>query len=627
MAKIIVFVPEPGMLQHAEDIISEKQLDAKAVYTDSAHILSILKRERARGTLAVVARGRQAHVIKENSDIPLSEIVISGQELALLLGKAKELCESPDDKIGLIGFYSMFSDVRPIAQALGVNVKVYCATSSNTVEDVVRRACEEGAKLIIGGDLAVRFAEGLGMKTLFLAPLEGSLSAAIDGAQRIVYGIEMEQKKTAEFMSLMNYTFDAIIRLDREGIVTMVNSNAELAFHMPQKQMTGRYIFDLLDAQEESLIKQAVFERREVHAAVVRIGDTEYIANLASLGGENSFEGFILSMQSLSQTQMAKDEHIEWTPPESSAKHRLEEYRYPSKAMTALRRDAEHIAQFDLPMLITGAYGSDMGRLAEAIHNAGARADKPFVRLNLADIPAQMQQQCLSVVSGTRTHKTVFELALSGTVLIEHIELLTAQMQPYLTYICKRHWVLGSNLQPAFPIDCRIMATTSVPLEEEVKSGRFLQALYGELSRLVLRVPPLGERADDLAMIIDERFQEITQQHKKEVRFDRDERRMVQEMAWPGDEQEMARFIEKLVLFAADGVIDGELIERLKIYNNLTKAEAPAPGSTATRSAEETELVAMIDKYRGNREQIANALGISKTTLWRKLKKYGLIRG
>ncbi len=625
MAKIIVFVPESGMLQIAEEIIAEKQLDAKAVYTDSGHILSVLKRERARGTLAVVARGRHAHIIKENSDIPLSEIVISGQELALLLSKAKGLCEQPDDMIGLVGFYNMFSDVQPIAQALGVNVRVYCATSSNRVEDVVQQACDEGVRLIIGGDLAVRCATDRGLKTLFLAPLRESLSLAIDGAARIVYGIEIEQKKTAEFMSLMDYTFDAIIRLNQEGVVTMVNTNAETAFHMPQKQLIGRYIFDLLDAQEESLIKQAVFERREVHAAVVRIGDTEYIANLASLGSADQFEGFLLSMQSIIQSQPAESS-VAGTPMENVAHRHLEEYRYPSRCMQALRRDAESVAQLDLPVLLTGVPGTDTERLAEAIHNASARADKPFVRLNLADIPAQMQQQSLCIISGTRVRKTAFELALSGTVLIEHVDLLSPQMQPYLTYICQSGWVLGSNLQPAFPIDCRIIASTDVELQDAVQCGRFSQELYDALSRLVLRVPSLPERTEDLPSVIDEHFREATGEYGKEVRFGDDARRMVKEIAWLGDERELARFIEQLVLFATDGEIDENLIERLKVYHNLNRVKAQEPEANATRSAEETELIALIDQYRGNREQIANALGISKTTLWRKLKKYGLIR-
>ncbi|MDO5377175.1 MAG: PrpR N-terminal domain-containing protein [Clostridia bacterium] len=614
------------MLTQAEDIIAEKQLDAKAIFTDSEHILSILRSERARGALVAVARGNHAHLIKENSDIPLSEIVITGQELALLISKAKAQLDNPDDVIALIGFYSMFSDVKPIAKVLQANVKVYYATSSKTVDSMVQQAHDEGAGLVIGGEKAIRYAKSLGMRTLFLNPTRDSINAAVVAARRICYGIEAEQKKTAEFMSLMDYTFDAIIRLDRDGVIAVANANAELAFHMPANKMVGRFIFDLLEAGEESLIKRAVYERREVHATILKVSGKEYIANLAMLGRGESFEGFILSMQSFSRAETADlSGGADVIVGASQASRRLEEYTYPSKAMRQLRGDAANVAQYDLPVLITGRFGTDKARLAECIHNASPRADKPFVRLDLASIPAQMQQHQMSVVSGTRLQKTVFESALSGTVLIENIELLTAQMQPFLTYICKHGWVLDANMQPAFPVNCRIIATTNVALNEETMRGRFSPALYHELSRIALYVPGLMERREDIDALIDEKLSALNKTYQRAVSIETFERNQIAGSYWQSDELELTQFIEKLVLFAVDQDIDEELLTRLKRYTNMNEPSQEAEKPSVPQG-EEAELIGLIERYRGNREQIASAMGISKTTLWRKLKKYGLIR-
>lgn len=626
MAKIIVFVPESNMLTQAEDIIEEKQLDAKAIFTDSEHILSILRSERARGALVAVARGNHAHLIKENSDIPLSEIVITGQELALLISKAKSQLENPDDCIALIGFYSMFSDVRPIAQALQANVKVYYATGSKTVDSMVRQACDEGAKLIIGGETALRCAQKLGVHTLFLNPTKDSINVAIVAAKRICYGIEIEQKKTSEFMSLMDYTFDSIIRLDCDGVIVMANANAKLAFHLPGNMMVGRFIFDLLESGEESIIKRAVLERREVHATILRIAGTEYIANLAMLGRAESFEGFILSMQSFSHNETSDfSGGADVVVGTDKATRKLSEYGYPSKVMKRLCGDAASIAQYDLPVLIMGRFGTDKERLAECIHNASPRAGKPFVRLNLADVPVEMQQHQMSVVSGTRLQKTAFEAALSGTVLIENIELLTPQMQPYLAYICKHGWVLGANMQPAFPVNCRIIATTNIALNDENARGTFSPHLYHLLSRAAICMPGLMERREDIDVLIDEKIVALSKLYKRQTHIGERERHLIADCYWQSDELELTQFLEKIVLLAADQEIDEEMIKWLKRYTHMNEA-TPAAEQPAAPGSEEAELIGLIERYRGNREQIANALGISKTTLWRKLKKYGLIR-
>lgn len=626
MAKIIIFVPESNMLTQAEDIIQEKQLDAKAIFTDSEHILSILRSERAKGALVAVARGNHAHLIKENSDIPLSEIVITGQELALLISKAQAQLNNPEDCIALIGFYSMFSDVEPIAKVLQANVKVYYATSNKTVDSMVQQAYDEGARLVIGGEKAIGCAKRLGMHTLFLNPTRDSINAAVVGARRICYGIEAEQKKTAEFMSLMDYTFDAIIRLDRAGVISVVNANAELAFHMPGNKMVGRFIFDLLEAGEESPVKRAVYERREVHATILKVSGKEYIANLAMLGRGESFEGFILSMQSFSRAETANlSGGADGLAAASQASRRLEEYAYPSKAMRQLRADAASVAPYDLPVLITGRFGTDKARLAECIHNASPRADKPFVRLDLASIPAQMQQSQMSVVSGTRLQKTAFESALSGTVLIENIELLSPQMQPFLTYICKHGWVLDANMQPAFPVNCRVIATTNVALNEEAMRGQFSPVLYHELSRITLYVPGLMERREDLDMLLDEKLRAMNKAYQRSLRLETFARNQIVGGYWQSDELELTQFIEKLVLFSSDQEVDEELLMRLKRYTNMNEP-LPEPEAPTTPEGEEAELIGLIERYRGNREQIASAMGISKTTLWRKLKKYGLIR-
>ena len=212
-------------------------------------------------------------------------------------------------------------------------------------------------------------------------------------------------------------------------------------------------------------------------------------------------------------------------------------------------------------------------------------------------------------------------------MLIENIELLTPQVQPYLMYILKKGWVLDANIQPAFPVNCRIIATTNVPLNDISMQGKFSAELYNELSRISLYVPSLTERSEDIDALIDEKMVEMGQKYKRMIQLNREQRNLLKTCSWQGDELELTQFIEKLVMLAVDHEVDEALILRVKRYTNMVEDAETQTEGTEEPEGEMAELMSLIDQYHGNREQIANALGISKTTLWRKLKKYGLIRG
>ena len=111
------------------------------------------------------------------------------------------------------------------------------------------------------------------------------------------------------------------------------------------------------------------------------------------------------------------------------------------------------------------------------------------------------------------------------------------------------------------------------------------------------------------------------------IQLNREQRNLLKTYSWQGDELELTQFIEKLVMLAVDHEVDEALILRVKRYTNMVEDAETQTEGTDEPEGEMAELMSLIDQYHGNREQIANALGISKTTLWRKLKKYGLIRG
>ena len=626
MAKIIVFVPSSRMLKQAEDIIRERHIDARAISTDSEHVLGILEKERERGAMVAVARGNHAHLIKANTDMPLSEMCLSGQELMVLVHKAMSLCENKKDLIALVGFYNMFTDIEPITRVLGANAHIYYASGSKAVESTVRRACEDGAKVIIGGEMAMKCAQELGLKVLFLDSTHESLMTAIAQAKRICYGIESEQRKSQEIMSLMNYSFDAVLRLDQDGIVRIANGNAEIAFHLPAGQLSGRYILDLLKVPEDSPLKKALLERKNAYSSMVTIGEEEYVVNLASMYEEGTYVGALLSMQRfMRMNSFREDAWVRDAAKKYRAEKTIGEYTYASQCMRQLKEDVLNIAPYDLPVLITGAHGTNRARLAEAIHNAGRNPKKPFVRMDMSIMPAAMQEQNLTITGGQNRAITPLEMAMTGTVLIENVELLSEVAQVLLLHICRNRWILGANGQPAFPVSCRIMATAGEELGRAVEQGKFSRLLFLELSRIMLRIPSLHEREKDLKQIIGEQLDHFGRKYGKRVRLQPDALSILLSHNWQYDEGEVADIIEKIVLFAANDEIGRELVERVMAYRLVSKREMAESVNVHMQGEEEEEIRQALADFRGNRALVAQKMGMSKTTLWRKMRKYKLI--
>lgn len=636
MAKIIALLPNAHMLAQAEAVIRKDNMDAAAVITDSEHVLDVLKTAEGQGALVAVARGNHAHLIKESTNIPLAEIRLNGQEIASLIHRAKLLLEpSEGDErplIALVGFYNMFTAHEPLAKILNANVRVYYAMDSHSITQTVDAACADGAKVVVGGEIAISRAEANGVRSLFLDSMEGSVSDALMTARRILFAIELEKQMTDEFMSLLNYSFDAIVKLNAAGEILIANYMTEKAFHTPAKELIGRNINTLIEIRPGSPLASAFSGRKNAFSAVVQIAKEEYVANLAALTKNGAFEGFILSMQEFRHIDAMEEEiRANRSLRENVARRTLDEYNYPSELMRQLKADAAVVAQYDLPLLITGVYGTDKCRIAESIHNAGIRHKRPFVRLDLSTLPSAVRAAQLMAASpmetagGERRVKTAVELAYGGTLLIENAELLEGDAQVQLLSILKDNWVQYPDGRRAFSVNARVICTTDVDLERRAYDGGFSLPLYTHMARTTLRVPSLAERAEDMNTLISELVEKHSARYKKYVRLQAKARAALASSPWRDDEMGLNNFLEKTVLYASANEVDADFVRRL--MPERAEGAAPVRPSPIVDSTEEAELLSVMQTYHGNRALMARALDISKTTLWRRMKKYNMNKG
>lgn len=298
--------------------------------------------------------------------------------------------------------------------------------------------------------------------------------------------------------------------------------------------------------------------------------------------------------------------------------------------MDMVERVARHVGT----VLIVGETGTGKERIAQAIHQHSRRCSKPFVDINCAALPETLAESELfgyerGAFSGADTGKPgLFELAHLGTIFLDEIGELDLKVQVKLLRILDRapYYRLGGHSK--ITADVRVLAATNRDLKEEVSAGRFRKDLYHRLSQFELSVPPLRARPQDI-IALAEFF--LARGGNDALRFSLDALRLLESYPWPGNVRELQNVVNKLMVSAA-----GPEIGVPEVHQVLADVHTNDSGQLEIKPESETRLESLdaelkmhaiekaLEKTGGHRGRAAAQLGISRRTLSRKLRQYGL---
>ncbi|WP_027717254.1 sigma-54 interaction domain-containing protein [Desulfovirgula thermocuniculi] len=313
-----------------------------------------------------------------------------------------------------------------------------------------------------------------------------------------------------------------------------------------------------------------------------------------------------------------------------------------SPAIRQCIQQARQVAATDSTVLLCGETGTGKELFAQAIHHASRRSRGPFVALNCGAIPATLvESQLFGYEAGAFTGASrsgqpgVFEQAHGGTLFLDEISEMELEMQSRLLRVLQEREVVRIGGKKAIAVDVRIIASTNKDLWQLVASGRFRQDLYYRLNVVDLRIPPLRERIEDIPLLIHhfmERFRRHFATFVRDISGEALE--CLMRYPWPGNVRELQNCIERVMNLCTREVIQPEdLPAVVRDYHMPAAAaravpEAPpfyAPGlKGATRAMERAAIMRALQESGYSRRRAAEKLGISVTTLWRKMKKLGI---
>jgi transcriptional regulator with PAS, ATPase and Fis domain len=305
-----------------------------------------------------------------------------------------------------------------------------------------------------------------------------------------------------------------------------------------------------------------------------------------------------------------------------------------SRSLEVLKKTAQKAALSHLPVLITGESGTGKEVFAQAIHNASTRSTRPFIRINCSAIPKDLMESELfgyekgaftGAYAGGKPGK--FELAHQGSIFLDEIGDLPLELQPKLLRILEEKEFERVGGKTYVSSDFRLIAASNQKLEEMVEMGKLRKDLFYRLNVIRIDIPPLRERKEDILPVAHYILQRMCKESSlPEVKIDTLAEQALMDYDWPGNVRELHN-----VLGRALSILEGDTIHFLDLLLHLqVKQKAASESGTAylkdTMSCTEQEaLIKALSTANNNKGRAAELLGIHRTLLYKKMKKYGLL--
>lgn len=281
-------------------------------------------------------------------------------------------------------------------------------------------------------------------------------------------------------------------------------------------------------------------------------------------------------------------------------------------------------ARSDSNVLLLGESGTGKDVLAQAIHNESYRRNGPFVAINCGAIPREiLGSELFGYVEGAFTgakkggNPGKFELANGGTIFLDEIGEMPLDMQTWLLRVLEDKNVMRIGGSDIIPIDVRVIAASNKDLALEVEKGRFRKDLYYRLNVITIRMIPLRERKDDIPLLIEHFLQRFNQQLGRNVtEIDSAAMQKLLDYSWPGNVRELQNVIERTINLCQESTIR---LEHLPREITATTEDRPV------ENFEKQLITKLLRIHMGNISKVAAEMGMSRSTIYRKIRKYGIL--
>lgn len=447
-----------------------------------------------------------------------------------------------------------------------------------------------------------------------------------------------ETKMANECKSIIETIHNGIIAVDQNGTITLCNETAEKLIDIERNRLIGNQltsiwpdspVMEVISSGEGYKDREEMYRGESERSPTMHffttvnpiLGST-YEANRQVVGAVILFRD-AADVRKLVYELTEKEEH-------SSFKEILGQ----SQEIQEVTSYAEKVAQSNSTILITGESGTGKGLLAKAIHFSSPRKNKPFITVNCGAIPDTLiESELFGYEAGAFTGASKsgkvgkFELAHQGTIFLDEIGDMPLHLQVKLLHVLQHREIERVGGTKVIPIDVRVIAATNKNLEKMMQQGEFREDLYFRLSVIPIRIPSLRERKEDIPLLLHHALQKYNRFIGKNILgFKQEAIDLLLQYQWPGNIRELENVVEYAVNMETDVYITwGSIPARIRSMHNH---EVISTTLKAQLQYYEKQIIEKYLKEIGysveNKLVIAKLLGISESTLYRRIRELGI---
>lgn len=577
-------------------------------------------------TRVIVSRGGTLSLLNKEISIPIVDIRHGFIDIWLSMQKAQKM----SNHIAIVGYHDMCKAASLYKKIMNQPVEIVTINSDDEFYDVIAALKAKGIELIIGGIQATTAAKKLNLLYVHGEADENAIEQATNEALNI---LRIENERIERFQTLqaiINYTIEGIIHVDREGSIIHINNNARNILNYRQ----GMSLTTLIPDQciNDTLTNGVVHTNH-----MTELNGIPVILDSIPIIVKNMLTGAVITIQKEDDV-LSLDQKIKRKNAARGyiAKKVFSDIVSRSTVMKTLKEKAKQYALSDSTITIYGETGTGKEILAQSIHNYSPRFQYPFVAINCAALPESvLESELFGYVSGAFTgarregRAGIFELANRGTVFLDEISELSLNVQAKFLRVIQEKEITRIGDNRIIKVDVRIIVASNKRLIDAVESGSFRPDLYYRLCVLELEIPPLRHRKEDIPLLAKYFLKE--QSGSDSIEFEKEALDLLCAQSWPGNVRQLSNIIERIWVINHAKRITRQQVEDALGYDLKRDNTDIIPQTTKSFNSQFDE--AQIDLIRralkqanGNRTKAAEILSISTATLWRKMKKFGMIQ-
>ncbi|EIS9211017.1 MAG: sigma 54-interacting transcriptional regulator [Clostridioides difficile] len=611
-----------------------------------------------KGAQAIIGRGGGYSLVIDTVNVPVIPMNMKSTDLL----RAIEIAKKYSKKVVLIlGDNEVSFDYVGWRNVISTEITEEWFESKYEIRSkVVKYIDKKDEVVIVGGGLACSFARQYGIDSVFATASDESIREAVEYCKKLLDTLGEEKFNNEVLRNILDGIKDGVIAIDSNGSIILYNESAKNMLKVERKCALNKYILDVFPKMEWML--DCLHEKEDVEDRKIRnINNLIVNTRTTLIKVDNSTYGVLGIIQDITKLQnLERKIRFDLNQKGLYAKYTFDDFLFKDKLTKEFIEEAKKIGKSDYTTLLYGESGSGKEIIAHSIHNISKRKDRPFVAINCATIAENLLESELfgyeeGAFTGARKggKRGLFELAHGGTLFLDEINSLSFNIQTKLLRVIEERQIMRIGSDYIIPLDIRIIAATNESLTEKIVMGTFRADLFYRLSSLEINIPPLRDRREDIIPLFNNFVNEVLKDDglnginsiDENFVLTKDEMDKLYNYSWPGNVRELKTIAQKYVV---TGKIKLRQDRDFKTKKLLPNSEVDKFNSETTASVEvqdesiniskindgkisidikevnkyvEEKIISMLFAQGLSKNEVAQVLGISRTSLWKKYNK------